>query len=359
MNKMKTAVVGCGAISDIYLKNMIYQFDNLEVVACCANHYENAVKKAEQYHIRACTYDEILADESIKMVVILTPVPTHYELIRRALMAGKHVYTEKTIMVNKEEAEELLALSEEKGLYLGAAPDTFLGASLQLARKVIKDQKLGEITSFQICGNRNLDFLASIFTFLRMPGGGICQDYGVYYLTALVSLLGPVDSVVAVISNKAETRRNICQGSPKYGQEYSYPNESMVTSVIQLENGITGSFSLNGDSIMQDQAIFVIYGTKGILKLSDPNQFGGDIRFLPNNYDWNAQTEETVLENDFPYKENSRGIGPSEMADAIYHNRKNIANKELAYHVLDIICQMKKSSDTHRFEKVESTYHDE
>lgn len=356
MKKIKTAVVGCGAISDIYLKNMISQFDNLEVVACCANHYENAVKKAEKYSIRACTFEEILADGSIEMVVILTPVPTHYDLIRRALMAGKHVYTEKTITVDKEEAAQLLALSEEKGLYLGSAPDTFLGASLQLAKKVIEEQKLGEVTSFQICGNRNLDFLGSIFTFLRLPGGGICQDYGVYYLTALVSLLGPVDSVAAVVSNRAQIRRNIYKDSPEYGQEYTYPNESQVSAVIRLENGITGNFSLNGDSIMQDQAIFIIYGTEGILKLSDPNQFGGDIRFLPNSYDWTVRTEETVLENNLPYKENSRGIGPSEMADAILHNRRNLANKELAYHVLDVICQMKKSSDTHQFEKVESTY---
>ena len=71
--KMKVAVVGCGAISDIYLTNMIERFDNLEVVACCAAHFEHAQKKAQKYGIKACTYEEILSDNAIEMVVILTP----------------------------------------------------------------------------------------------------------------------------------------------------------------------------------------------------------------------------------------------------------------------------------------------
>ena len=89
--KMRVGVVGCGAISDIYLTNMIHNFENLEVAACCAGHLEHAKKKAEQYGIKGCTYEEILADPSIEMVVILTPAPTHEGLIRQALEAGKQV----------------------------------------------------------------------------------------------------------------------------------------------------------------------------------------------------------------------------------------------------------------------------
>lgn len=351
--KMKTAVVGCGSISDIYLKNMMHKFSNLEVISCCARHLESAVKKAEKYGIKACTFEEILEDSSVEMLVILTPAPTHYELIRRGLMAGKHVYTEKTMTVSAKEAEELLKLAEEKGLYLGSAPDTFLGAALQTGRKAIDDRILGEVTSFEISANREIDFLASIFTFLRMPGGGICYDYGVYYLTALVSLLGPVERVAAIVKNRKEVRKNICKESSDYGKEYSYPNESQVSAVIELENGISGTFSLNGDSIARDLADFKIYGTKGVLTISDPNQFGGDISVIQNGDD--GKVESTLLEPVSPYSENCRGIGPSEMAQAIREGKKNRASKEMAYHVLDTICQMMKSSDTGAFEKVEST----
>ena len=140
--KMRVGVVGCGAISDIYLTNMIHNFENLEVAACCAGHLEHAKKKAEQYGIKGCTYEEILADPSIEMVVILTPAPTHEGLIRQALEAGKHVYTEKTMTLAPETAAKLIELAEEKHLYLGSAPDTFLGSALQTARKA--NQKLAK-----------------------------------------------------------------------------------------------------------------------------------------------------------------------------------------------------------------------
>ena len=116
MKRMRTAVVGCGAISDIYLTNMTERFDNLEVVACCANHVEHAQKKAEQYGIEARTYEEILSDPSIELVVILTPAPTHEGLIRQALQAGKHVYTEKTMTLSTESAGELIALARERAV---------------------------------------------------------------------------------------------------------------------------------------------------------------------------------------------------------------------------------------------------
>lgn len=353
--QLRAGVIGCGAISDIYLKNMINEFGNLEVVACAANHLENALKKAEQYGIKGCTVEELLADDSIDMVVILTPAPTHYELAKKALEAGKHVYTEKTMTITVETARELVKLADEKGLYFGSAPDTFLGAAWQTARKMIDEGKLGEISSFQISANRDLDFLAGLFGFLRMPGGGICYDYGVYYLTMLVSLLGPVKGAFAMVRNLKPVRKNVMEQSPEYGKEFSYPNESQVCAVMELENGVRGNFALNGDSVLQDQAEFIIYGTKGILKMNDPNGFGGKNIFMANSYDISRQPVWEEIDNVCGYEENSRGIGPSEMADAILSGRRNRASKEMAYHVLDVIDTMMKSSDSGRFEEVAST----
>lgn len=349
---MKVGVVGCGSISDIYLKNMIEKFDNLEVVACCAAHLDNALRKAEQYGIRGCTYEEILADPAIEMVVILTPAPTHYELIRRGLEAGKHVYTEKTITIDLEQARELAALAERKGLYLGSAPDTFLGAALQKARRVIDSGALGQVTGFQICANRNLDWLTSYFRFLRLPGGGICFDYGVYYLTALVSLLGPVEEVCAVVENRKPRRIDCNPDSEGFGKEFSYDNEGQVTAVLRTEGGVSGTFTLNGESLIADMAVFTIYGTEGVLKLTDPNGFGGDIRLVTVE---NWQFAERVVENTLPYSGNSRGLGPAEMADAIAHGRPNRASAQMAVHVLDTICAMMESGRTKRFVSVGST----
>lgn len=354
MKKMRVGVVGCGAISDIYLTNMIHTFDNLEVVACCARHFEHAKKKAEQYGIEARTYEEILSDPSIEMVVILTPAPTHEGLIRQALEAGKHVYTEKTMTLSAESAASLLALAKEKNLRIGAAPDTFLGAALQTARKAIDDGLIGEVTSFEACANRNIDWLASMFHFLRMEGGGIGYDFGVYYLTALVSLFGPIERLAASVRNLAKTRTNQVEESPEYGQPYEYDNESQIFSILEMKNGVRGTFSLNGDSVINDQALFTIYGKKGVLKLPDPNCFGGDVFYIPAANGFDDHIEPQRLDYGFAYQENSRGIGPSDMAAAICEGREHRASGEMAYHVLDVIEQIMNSGKQGAFVQISS-----
>ncbi len=359
MNKerkiMNVAIVGCGAISDIYLENMMHRFDNLNVVACCANHLEHTKAKADKYGIRGCSYEEILADPSIDMVVILTPPSSHENLIRQALEAGKHVYTEKTLTLSAGTAVSLLALAKEKHLYLGSAPDTFLGAAFQTARKAIDGGLIGEVTSFDICANRDLDYLGGLSPYLCTPGGGICYDYSVYHLTALISLLGPVDAVSAIVRNLAPQRPNTFADSPTFGQTFSYPNESQVFSILKMENNIVGTLSINGDSTIQDQAHFMIYGKKGILKLTDPNTFGGDVIYLPAQKDFEDHPAPQILNYGFTCGENSRGLGPSEMADAIFEKRENRANAELAVHVLDVIDHMLESSKKGAFVNVTST----
>lgn len=334
---MKVGVIGSGAISDIYLSNMIEKFDNLEVVCVASKHPEHAKTKADQYGVAACTVEEMLKNPEVEMVVNLTPASVHYELIRQALLAGKHVYTEKTMTDDVCKAEELVKLADEKGLYLGSAPDTFLGSALQAARTAIDDGLLGEINSFAISANRDNNLLLSVFSFLRQPGGGILYDYGVYYLTALVSLLGSVKRVGSVIGAPYPTHVNIIPGSPEFGQVMDTPNESQVSAIIQMENKVTGTLHIDADSNLMDQSYFALYGTKGILYLTDPNGFGGQVRFLPNPKDPRNPEPETVLWKFTPYEENSRGIGPSEMASAIAEGRKNRASKEMAYHVQEVL----------------------
>jgi predicted dehydrogenase len=159
--------------------------------------------------------------------------------------------------------------------------------------------------------------------------------------------------VAAIVKNRSEVRKVVVKGSPNYGKEYHYPNESQVYALLQTENGVCGNLALNGDSVLEDLAEFKIYGTRGILEISDVGQFGGLIKLIPNSYE--GKKEEIILEPVSGYVENSRGIGPAEMVEAIWDNVKNRASKELAYHVLDVICQIIKSGDTNTFVTVEST----
>ena len=160
----------------------------------------------------------MLKDPEIDLVLCLTPTCVHYDIIRQALIAGKHVYTEKTMTDDPSTAHELAALAREKGLYLSSAPDTFLGASLQTARQAIDSGMIGQITSFSAAATRCNDHMLSFYSFLRMPGGGVLYDYAVYYLTALVSLLGPVEQVASIVRAPWLKHINRDPNSPLYGQ---------------------------------------------------------------------------------------------------------------------------------------------
>ncbi len=148
---VKTAVVGCGAISDAYLGTMTNKFKILDVVGCCDRNPEKAQGKAQKYGIKALTMEEILADDSIEIVVNLTTPTAHHSVIKQLLEAGKHVYTEKVLAVELDHAAELVKIADQKNLYLGAAPDTFLGSAIQTARYVVDSGMIGEITSCYCC----------------------------------------------------------------------------------------------------------------------------------------------------------------------------------------------------------------
>lgn len=352
--RFRVGVIGAGAISGRYIGTIQKKFPSMEVVSVCAAHRENAEKKAREYGIAACTLEEMLSDPSIDIVLNLTPVGAHYEIVKKALLAGKHVYTEKTMTDDPKTAGELAALAKEKGLYLGCAPDTFLGAAVQTARKAVDGGAVGEVTSFGIAANRSNDLLLSLFAFLREPGAGVCYDYAVYYITALVNLLGPVDQVSAVVRAPYPTHVNILPQSPDFGKVMDTPNESQVSAVLRMKSGVAGTFMVNSDSVRADQAFFAIYGTKGILYLTDPNQFGGDVMLLREQEDLQKPLIREKLEPVNPYFEESRGLGAADLAEAVRTGSRARTDAEMAVHVLDVLCAMLESGETGRCVTVES-----
>ena len=353
---MRVGVVGSGIISRIYLENMIRRFRILEVGGVCSAHFDNAKRRAEEFGIPAMTFEEMLADPDIGMIVNLTPAPAHEAIIRQALEAGKHVYTEKVMTTSHESARALADLAAAKGLWLGSAPDTFLGAALQTARRAIDDGLIGEVTSFAFAANRDNGFLTSFFRFLNMPFGGVAYDYAVYYLTALCALLGPVAKVAAAVRAPFPRHADIDPKSQTFGQMIDTPNESEVSAVLTLRSGVSGTAHVNGDSVIEDMHFFAIYGTRGILYLPDPNGFGGEVRLQPNwAYD-QPSAPARVLECRFGYQDNSRGVGPAELAWSIRAGRPARASADMACHVLEVIDGIIESGRTNAFVTIGSDF---
>ncbi|MBQ7625371.1 MAG: Gfo/Idh/MocA family oxidoreductase, partial [Clostridia bacterium] len=103
---LKAAVVGCGVISKAYLNSIRDQFSVIDVVACSDLDAARMDAVASEYGIKAMTYDSILADPEIDMIINLTNPSAHYPITKAALEAKKHVWSEKMIAVDLEQCKE-------------------------------------------------------------------------------------------------------------------------------------------------------------------------------------------------------------------------------------------------------------
>ena len=145
MNKIfKVGLIGCGHISETYFRGHDY-FNNFQIIKCADINIENAKKCAETYGIEACAVDELLNDSEVEIILNLTIPRAHYEVAKKSLEHGKHVYSEKPMAVNFVEGEELLNLANSKNLYIGNAPDTFLGGGIQKSIDLINQDKIGNV----------------------------------------------------------------------------------------------------------------------------------------------------------------------------------------------------------------------
>ena len=144
-----------------------------------------------------------LNNEKISAILNLTIPAAHYEISKKSLEAGKHVYSEKPLSINISQAKELLQISKEKNLLLGCAPDTFFGGRWQTVKKLINDNVIGRPTAIHaFVGTHGTERHHPNPDFYYKVGGGPMLDLGPYYLTMMVFLLGPISKVCG-ISNKS------------------------------------------------------------------------------------------------------------------------------------------------------------
>lgn len=361
---VKVAVVGCGIISHVYLRNMTRLFRILDVVAVCDLNPELAQAAAKEYGIpQVMTLEEICACPEIELVVNLTGANVHYEIIKKLLLAGKHVYTEKTMTSRLEQAREVVALAEEKGLRLGVAPDTVLGASIQTARWAIDHGLIGDVTSCVVSINRDQNLNSERFRFLRGEGGALPYDVGIYYVASLLMLLGPVTEVTG-FGAPARTRRKQFLFNESDPDEWTIPGNNLVAGSLRFQRGALGMLHFDGNTIGAECSTFRIYGTEGILELGDPNLFGDPVRLLkaenppctlPMTHGYNGGC---VLDDatDFEKGYGNRGIGVAEMAWALRQGRPHRLSKEMGLHALEILCGLDQAAESGDVYRMTSTF---
>lgn len=349
MKRVKTGIIGCGNISGIYLKNLTGLFEVTELVACADIRLDRAEKCAKEYGILYCTPEEMLANQEIELIINLTTPEAHADLNMKILSAGKHVYVEKPLAISREDGIKTLELAAKKGLLVGCAPDTFLGAGIQTCRKAIDDGLIGEpvaATAFMLCHGH--EGWHPDPGFYYKAGGGPMFDMGPYYLTAMISLMGPVKRVTG--SARITFPERLITSQPKNGEVIKVDVPTHVAGILDFASGAVGTIITSFDVWHSQLPRIELYGSKGTLIVPDPNTFGGPVYIKKaGDKDWGK------LDLEHSYAENSRGLGVADLAFSARSGRKHRANGEMAYHVLEIMHGIHDASNEGRHYELKSS----
>ena len=317
---------------------------DVEIVGCFEAEAE-AMRAAKESHGMAfnySSYDELLSDGQVEVVAIGDYYGIRGEMVIKALLAGKHVYSEKPLGADFEEGTELVRIAKERGLWIGGAPDTFMGAGIQTCRKFIDEGRLGDVIGGRcVMAHRGVESWHPDPDFYYQRGGGPLLDMGPYYITALINLLGEVKKVYGTSRTTFDER--LITAKPHEGEMIKVNVPTHYECLLTFTSGATVSFMTTFDTYDAKQANIQLYGTKGNLYVPDPNCFGSQngMRFL------NGTTkEEEELSMEFDYSENSRCLGLAELAAAIEQGRTPRTSYLQTYHVLEVMTGIMKSAET-------------
>ncbi len=346
---MRVGVIGCGNISDTYFKSQNI-YNNINIVACADIINEISEKKANQYNIKSLSVEDLLKSDEVEIILNLTIPSAHKEIILKSLDNGKHCFSEKPLAINFSEGLEIQNLSKEKKLTIGCAPDTFLGASGQKSRKIIEQGTIGKIVlgTFNLMSHGMEDWHPNPDFFFK-PGAGPIFDLGVYYITQLINLNGPIRSVNAI--SGTATKERVITSKPRYGQKILVETPTTLIGTLEFQNNSKIQFFCSWDVWKHSHSNMELYGLDGSIIIPDPNYFSGDILLSEKNNNWEKINNDEMLlgtpnytDNDGSKIANYRGVGLSDMINSIVQSKECRCSLDLSLHVLEVMELILKSS---------------
>ena len=337
MDKVGIGFVGCGNISEAYLKAAT-KFPILDIRGVADMKPEAAQARASQFGLKAVSVDSLLRDPAIEIIVNLTIPAAHVEVGLMAIAAGKHVHSEKPLGLTTSHARTLLEAADKRGLRVGCAPDTFLGGAHQTCRKLVDEGAIGRpvagTATFMCPGHERWHPNPA---FYYAAGGGPMLDMGPYYITALVNLIGPVARVSGSTSRVRSER--LITSEPLKGTKIDVEVATHVAGTMEFASGAIVSIATSFDVPKHRHVPIELYGTEASMIVPDPNHFGGTIQLAQAGQDWADQPIGQAYGDG-----NYRSIGVADMAHAIRADRPHRASGELALHVLEVMEAFETSS---------------
>jgi predicted dehydrogenase len=340
---LRVGLVGIGNISGQYLDTL----PRLPGVALVAAADLDPARQVPG--VRMLTPAELYEAADVDLVLNLTVPQAHAAVSLSAIAAGKHVYSEKPLALSTVEGREVLSAATAAGVRVGCAPDTVLGTGTQTARQCLDSGMIGEpvaATAFMVTPGHERWHPAPEFYY--QPGGGPLFDMGPYYLTALVTLLGPVRRVTGLASTPQASR--VIGSGPRAGTRFPVTVPTHITGTLEHESGALTTLMMSFDVWAAALPHIEVYGTAGSLSVPDPNTFDGEVR---------VHTAESAAWQTVPssagHHDAGRGTGIADLAAALTTNTDHRANGTLAYHVLDIMESLLRATETAQTQRVEST----
>lgn len=347
MRQYTVGILGSGVISRTYLADIRNFYHRLQVMACADLLLERAEALTREFEVPyAYTVEQLLRDPDIDIIVNLTPPQTHVEVDRQILEAGKHLFSEKPFAPTLAQAKEILALAEQKGLKVGCAPDTFLASGLQSVRYYLDNGLIG--TPFFVTANMTS---AGVESWHPNPGpfyrggAGPVMDMGPYYLSAIVSLLGPIESIAA-FSATPRAERQVWVG-PQAGTTVPVQTPTHYSAILRMCSGAVVNLNLSFDVYRSNLPMLEIYGDSGTLTYPDPNFGGGTPKvyrkeqFLNTIYRKDAEPDSKrfyeLPEVFTQVKAYSRGIGVLDLAQAIDTGRQSRTGGQMLLHITEAL----------------------
>mgnify|MGYP000353471956 CR=1 FL=1 len=335
---IKVAIIGCGSVSNRYIPHL--QTSSLvKIVGLCDIIHERALGQNKQYNVGALTFssiEDLLKGVDFDLMLTLTDMQMHGALNRKALMAGKNVWSEKPLANTYEEGKQLVDLAKAKNIRIWGAPAVVTSPQFEFMSKTIQSGKLGKLASAHGQYGHTGPTWSSFF---YEPLGGSMPDLGVYNMATLTGLLGPAKSVMAMTSIVNKKREIDNKGIVEVKEEDN------AHILLEHENGIISHIMcgfnyfdpFGHEAKNQTLHSIQIFGDKGNMRLI--------------GYDWEPKSvvldtswtnpPETHVTDDQGYQWQE---GATKIATSLSTNIEPKIHVLHSLHVLEIIEAARKSS---------------
>lgn len=359
MDTLGIGIIGCGNISTTYFR-LAPLFRGLAVRACADMNMAAAAARAEEYGTRAQSVEDLLANPEVDVVINLTIPDAHFAISKQALLAGKHVWSEKPLVLSMAEGLELRDLAAARHLRVGCAPDTFLGGSHQFVRAMIEEGRFGRIIAGSSAVlSHGMEMWHPNPDFFFLPGGGPMLDLGPYYIANLINLIGPVKRVAALANATFATRTITSQ--PRRGEQIPVKTPTNIHALLEFHNGATVNLSTSWDIWAHKRANMELYGEQGSVFVPDPNFFGGTVEVAGQD---GVIAEAALWDHPFgvinqdhngrPFA-NYRSAGLADMAQAMRDGRDHRASLDRTLHGVEVMLAILQSGESGQFVTLQTT----